>query len=229
MSNFKKIVIKWNAVPIHDLKRYEVLVDTAATFDVDPKTFKTRATQFTWEEGATGTTYYMKVRAINGIEIPGSYSSTVNTSTGQIVTGDITDVNVTTAKIADNATAVPVSTYVEGAQTIANSPTWTAVGTIDVTASGAPIVLTFCVRLVSTAAGRIAMRIWRINGTDHQVHPTSGYIECRSVTNGNLVTFLYSETPAADVYTYRVDMYKIAGASVPSATHRVFTAHETKK
>ena len=57
-----------------------------------------------WETGgAGGTTFFARVRAVNSILTAGSYSVVLNTSTGEVVAGDIADGAIDTEQLADGA------------------------------------------------------------------------------------------------------------------------------
>jgi hypothetical protein len=83
------LTVSWSRVPITDLRNYEVLIATNATFTSGVVTRSTRELQFTWEEGDDTSTYYIKVRAINTANNPGAYSATVNTANGKVTTSNI--------------------------------------------------------------------------------------------------------------------------------------------
>ena len=110
----------WDSVGIDDLKRYEVQISTSVAF-VSPTTFNVRDTQFLYEQGVAGTTYYFRVRAVNASEVEGPYSATGSASPGDIDTSELADNSVTEPKIASNAvTAAKIATGAVGSSEIAS-------------------------------------------------------------------------------------------------------------
>lgn len=102
------ITAVWDDVPIGDLDRYELQASTSTAF-VDPITRSTRAPSFPVTELTGGTTYYIRVRAVNSQGTSGPYSATLNAATGQITSDDIADGAVTTLKIDSGAVQEYVS------------------------------------------------------------------------------------------------------------------------
>lgn len=82
------ITVKWNAVPISDLRRYEIQVADNVDF-TSPSTFSRSTTTFTYDEGTPLTTYYIRVRTINNSNNPSGWSEVLNTTTGQARSGDL--------------------------------------------------------------------------------------------------------------------------------------------
>lgn len=82
------ITVKWNAVSISDLRRYEIQVSTSADF-TNASTFSSGATTFTYDEGLPLTTYYVRARTINTSNNPSAWSKILNTTTGQAFSADL--------------------------------------------------------------------------------------------------------------------------------------------
>lgn len=80
--------VKWNAVSIGDLKRYEVQFSTNTGF-TDATTISTRNLTAVYDEGVPNTTYYARVRAINSKGNASGWSGAINSTTGQAASGDL--------------------------------------------------------------------------------------------------------------------------------------------
>lgn len=74
-----RILLTWNAVNVADLMRYEVQISTNPGLGA-AETFYTGNNFFTWEKAVSGTTYYLRVRAVNTAGVAGAYSNIVSTA-----------------------------------------------------------------------------------------------------------------------------------------------------
>lgn len=100
------ITLGWNAVPISDLRRYELDIAEDIAFTVNKQTFNVAGTshQFSTvsaEGGGGGTVIFARVRARNRAGVAGPYSVTLNTATGQAQTEDIGEGQVETENISN--------------------------------------------------------------------------------------------------------------------------------
>jgi hypothetical protein len=98
--------IGWNPVPINDLRRYEVSLAEDPAFTVNAQTFNEANTTYiistlTTTGPAGGTDLFARVRAVNTINQKGPWSVVLNTTTGQVVTGDIATGAVTSETISE--------------------------------------------------------------------------------------------------------------------------------
>lgn len=116
------IEVKWDAAPIGNLKHYEVQADDEEDFN-DPTIVKTPQISKAFTSLNTATTYYIRVRAINTDGDAGTWSGTLNTTTAQVTTGDITNLSVTTVKIADESTT-KISTSTVAGPISSTEDTW---------------------------------------------------------------------------------------------------------
>jgi hypothetical protein len=93
--------IKWTAVTISDLRKYEVQFATNLGFNENLQEFTAGSTSFPFTTADTlvSTSYFARVRAVNNVGTPGPYSITLNTSTGQAASQDIEDEAITAEKI----------------------------------------------------------------------------------------------------------------------------------
>lgn len=82
-----RILLTWNAVNIADLMRYEVQISTNEALGA-AETFYTANTFFTYEKAVSGTTYYLRVRAVNTAGTAGSYSNIVSTAPKLVTVAD---------------------------------------------------------------------------------------------------------------------------------------------
>lgn len=74
-----RLLLTWGAVNVADLARYEVQIADNIGFGA-AETFSTANTFFTYEKAITGTTYYLRVRALNTAGTPSVYSNIVSTA-----------------------------------------------------------------------------------------------------------------------------------------------------
>jgi hypothetical protein len=97
----------WSAATISDLRKYEVQIaeDIGFTTGVQNKIAALNEYAFTTGDTSVTRTYYVRVRAVNTADTPGSYSAILNTTTGQVTTEDILDEAVTDPKLETNAVA----------------------------------------------------------------------------------------------------------------------------
>lgn len=92
------IELSWNEVNLRDLLRYEVWVATDAAFSTGDTgatgdqigQYRTRDSKYLLADLASTVTYYVRVRAVNTAGNPGAWSPVGNTTTGLIITADIT-------------------------------------------------------------------------------------------------------------------------------------------
>ena len=102
------ITIAWTAVPISDLKRYEIDIAEDLGFSTNLVTSFVAGTEFNYTTnsdtgGGGGTDVFVRVRARAQSGNVGLYSVTLNATTGQAQVNDIADDAVTTDAIADGA------------------------------------------------------------------------------------------------------------------------------
>jgi hypothetical protein len=100
------VTLAWNAVPISDLRRYELDIAEDIAFTVNKQSFPVAGTQHQFstvssEGGGGGTVIYARVRARNRAGVVGPWSATLNTSTGQAQTEDIGEGQVETENISN--------------------------------------------------------------------------------------------------------------------------------
>ena len=93
--------VKWSAVTISDLRRYEVefATDLGFTTGVQKFTAATTTLAFTTADTSVATTFFTRVRAVNSAGTRGPFSITLNTTTGQAESQDIADDAITSDKI----------------------------------------------------------------------------------------------------------------------------------
>lgn len=82
-----RILLTWNAVNVADLMRYEVQISTNEALGA-AETFYTGNNFFTWEKAVSGTTYYLRVRAVNTAGVAGAYSNIVSTAPKLVTVAD---------------------------------------------------------------------------------------------------------------------------------------------
>jgi hypothetical protein len=132
VSALQTIRIKWNASQINNLKEYEVQVDTDTNFP-DPDIFRTTLLNYDYTGGDANTTYYVRVAAVSTGGQTGTWSGTLNTTTGQVENGDLADLSVSTGKVQIEALAVIATSTQVGTVTISSQDTFETVGTLSVT------------------------------------------------------------------------------------------------
>jgi hypothetical protein len=89
VSNIGGIHVSWTGSTITDLKTYQIQISTNAVFTSDVVTKETRETEYRWDEGTSGVTYYIRVRTENVPGNTGPWGARVNTTTGTVATADI--------------------------------------------------------------------------------------------------------------------------------------------
>lgn len=82
--------VVWTPPLISDLKRYEIQVSAKSNFDPITASKNSTVAVIFFDEITSGT-YYVRVRAVNGLEKKGDWSVTVSTATGTAATLDIDD------------------------------------------------------------------------------------------------------------------------------------------
>lgn len=102
------VTISWNASTASDLRRYDVEFAEDTSFVTNKQTFRESNTQFQFSTasatgGSGGTTFFARVRAVNSILVAGPFSVILNTTTGEVVSGDIADGAIDTEQLADGA------------------------------------------------------------------------------------------------------------------------------
>lgn len=107
------ITVAWNAVPISNLKRYELDVAEDLAFATNAETKNVQGTEYTYTTnsdtgGGGDTTIYIRIRARASNSNVGAYSATLNTTTGQAQTEDIADDAVDNSKV-DNSVIVQLA------------------------------------------------------------------------------------------------------------------------
>ena len=100
------VTLGWNAIPISDLRRYELEIADNIGFTDNKQTFFVAGTQFQFSTqsasgGGGGAIIYARVRARNRAGNVGPYSITLNTSTGQAQQADIGEQAVGEEQIED--------------------------------------------------------------------------------------------------------------------------------
>ena len=70
---------------------YEAQLDTVATFDATPLSHRTSSTQTAWEGLASSTTYYVRVRAIQGADNAGAWSDVKSATTTVVGLNDLVE------------------------------------------------------------------------------------------------------------------------------------------
>lgn len=103
VANVKTITWAWDAAAVEDLKHYIVEVadnETMAGFT----SYEVGDTTFTYQDGASDTIYYARVKAYTKSKKTGPASNVVSNTTGKIVTADITAGAVGSTQIATGST-----------------------------------------------------------------------------------------------------------------------------
>lgn len=96
-GGLRTVTVTWTENTENDVANgagmYEVQIDTVNTFNSgNLKTVKTSATVTSFSNMTASTTYYVRVRAVDSLGLAGSWSSTVSTASGSVVTS-VTDGN----------------------------------------------------------------------------------------------------------------------------------------
>lgn len=103
-SGFRTILVEWDALEDFQTAEgaggYEVQLDTVGTFDsVGLRTQRTSATLASWEDLVTGTTYHVRVRAIQGTDNVGDWSVSASAVTAMIPTADVSGLDAQLATL----------------------------------------------------------------------------------------------------------------------------------
>lgn len=84
------ITVAWQQVSIADLLYYEVQVSTDSSFVASVFTDQAGASgRYTYQGGLAGTTYFLRVRTVNGDGNASEWSATINSQTGQVTAAGI--------------------------------------------------------------------------------------------------------------------------------------------
>jgi hypothetical protein len=98
------LTVNWNAVTISDLRRYEIEFATDLAFTKNKQAFTAGGITYPFTTAlGGGLVYYARVRAVNSTGRRGTWSITLNTSTGQADSGDIADGAVDATNIAGDS------------------------------------------------------------------------------------------------------------------------------
>jgi len=102
------VTIAWNPVAIPDLRRYELNFATNLGYSTNLKSAIEATTQYTFNTasatgGGGGATWYARVRAVNSSGVKGTWSVTLNLTTGQAQSEDIGDGQVTDDNISSDS------------------------------------------------------------------------------------------------------------------------------
>jgi len=180
--------------------------------------------------------WYM-CRNVNGVAYPTiPFSSvhagvlqvgTITAAYGQIAnaaitTAKIADLAVETLKIKDNAVTVPVSAYTAGSITV--FATWLTVQTLEITTTGAPLVISFSLVGTPGTGMRLECRLRR----DTTVLVAFGPVALWPDTF-QPITFNKEDEPGAGTYTYTVQCKEAVGGNYEHISNRTLHVMETKK
>lgn len=107
-AGLRTILVEWDRLEGHltvdGAGGYEVELDTVNTFDSgSERTQRTSATMASFTDLTPATTYYVRVRGVQGAENYGTWSATANATTATADTADITAGAVTTDRLAADA------------------------------------------------------------------------------------------------------------------------------
>jgi hypothetical protein len=230
-SRILKIVVSWNAVPISDLKRYEVQVSTADDF-TDATTYFTRETQFSYEEGDQATVYYVRVRARNIGEQTGAYSGTLNATTGQVTAAYIEDDAVGSDAVADGAIQTVhleteaitnlESAYTAGAFTFTGGVDTIQTVTITVEEAASLVIIHWGFSL-QRVGGDESQELWVYRDTAESM---STLVNTNGTTKKHAAGVII-ETPGAGTYTYTMKID--SNGNDDTASNRYLVVQEIKR
>lgn len=221
VPGLEDVAVKWNAVDIGNLKQYEVQIDTADTFN-SPTIFKTTLLNHNFIGLDSNTTYYVRVRAITIGGADGSWSGTLNTTTGQVTNSQIEDGTITTDKFAQNATAKITTAVQSGTVTLTTS--YSPILTLSVTKDedNSTLVIWFGFNAyINGAVTRAAQVQFRRDATTLvSIGATAGVL-----WNANRdfpFSFATVDTSAAGTYSFSIQGQQTAGNDVDCTQGYIF-------
>lgn len=218
-GNGRGIAIRWSDanVPQSHLDFYEIQFASNTGFTTDVHNFKTKDLQFTFSEGTTGTVYYARVRVVLNSGDTGDYSVTLNTTSGQAVTDDVTD----------NAVTTPTTTFTAGSIAIASGATVT-VQSATITKDGSDIYVMASVVLYHTGGvGTQNMTFRLMRGTTELAELTP--LARAGVANATQATYFVPDTSGlTGSYTYTIEIQN-PGPNGEEVTERSLALVELKR
>lgn len=82
------LTVSWSPSPVSNLLYYEIAISTTNDF-TNPTTVRWTQTQYTYAQGVSGTTYYVRVRAVDQNNGVGPWSAVLNSATGLATSNDL--------------------------------------------------------------------------------------------------------------------------------------------
>ncbi len=218
VSKVGAVVIAWSAVPITDLKRYEVQIATDGAFTTDVVTRFTRETKWTWDEGTAGRIYFFRIRARNIAESVGVYSNVLNGESGEVQTIDVAAAAITTTLIAPNAVNNVATALTEGVIVISDTVNRTSLQSVTLTTTSTNAVLLFAGMLFNSTTAGASIHSPSITDKDDVVLFQRG----GDFASGGLVNdfrgdayFMWEDpTPITGTQTYHMRTIKISGVNI---------------
>lgn len=105
IPNVQMIMVRWSAVPLDDLKVYQIDVADDSAFQTNVERFETTQTMFTIPNRLPTQTYFVRVRAVaqnpRGGVREGGFSDALSTSSGLITAADMPSVIIPSLKLND--------------------------------------------------------------------------------------------------------------------------------
>lgn len=123
-SAFKSIFVEWAQVSELDLKNYEVLVATDSGFTTGLRTIEAPfGTNRAVIDGVVGTTYYVKIRAVNNSGYAAAYTVAKSTTPGTVGAADLANFAITASKLNTKALILEGDSWTDNSP-IAGSVAW---------------------------------------------------------------------------------------------------------
>lgn len=223
-KHLKDITFQWTASSGGDVKDYEWEVRTASGGGGSVlKTARagTTKTSTTLDAATYGTTYYFRVRGHDYSGNDGTWSADVSFSFTRAVTDDVTDGNITTPKVADNAITV-IAQYSNTGPSIFTATTETEIGTITLSTNGGTVILLGVVNIELLAGNdevnTIVFRIRQTSTTgtmigigtmEGHIGPSAGRITHLATT----VTIIGIDTSPSGSQVYKLTAHRTAGTA----------------
>lgn len=215
-TNVGNITVDWDDTSIINFDRYIIQLSTDASFTTAVQEFERVQSSFVFNQGAADTKYWARVATKTSWGIQGVFSDSINTTTGQIITSDVTD----------NAITIPTVASTLGSITIEPGDTNKEVQTLTFTSVGSPILL-WCSVMdhIVTASVDYTVSLRRDGST-----LLSFALDTTESIDGRVRTWLFSEsiTAAAVIYTLNVTIDGAEPQNI-TVTDRYLQGLELKK